>query len=657
MKVKLLRATAVLGFAVLVNGAMPALAQTSGQPPAQTTEPAQTSQSSKTVKLFDLDYTKGQPGFPNIFKPYTSIHPAEPVLTNTPGINELIKDGKLTLSLQDAVTLALENNLDISVQRYATYLADTDVLKAKAGPGSSSPFGPFINFDPTLTSVFGWNRSSFPVNNPFLSGTGSAGLSTLTNQTSTGNFGYTQGFATGTNFSASLNNTRQSTTSPAQLFNPSVTSSLVVQFQQSLLNGFGFGPNLRFLRVARNSRKIADLAFQQQLITTVTAVETAYYELVFAQEDVQVKQRSVELAQKLYNDNKRQVEIGTLAPIEVTRAESEVARARGDLIVAQTLALQQEIALKNFISRELMNPALIGVSVFPVDRVTKPIDIPTVPLQDAVNEAKQKRPDVRQAVIDLDSRGITAKATRNALLPTLTLSGQYGTQGLSGNQITRIPAGLVAGTLPIVTANGTPVLIAGNQIFTSSTATTPGPVTENGLGDALRNVFESNFPNYAVQLNLTIPIRNRSAQADNDRAQLSQRQGEVILRRLENSVVVDVRNTQIAMEQNRARVDAAIRARILAEQTLDAEQKKFQLGASTIFLVIQAQRDLATSRSTEVRALVDLTESKINFERALGRTLEVNKIDIADTRHDKIERVPLIPGTKSSEMAGGSGKF
>jgi len=605
--------------ALVVAGSVPAF----GQEPVK-------------MQKAERDYSRGRSAFPNVFAPYAPIRVTAPDLSNSPRIEQLIREGKLQLSLQDAIALALENNLDISVQRYVPWIADTDILRTKAGgagrglagTGTASALGaiPSQNFDPTLSSTFSWDRRSIPVNNPFLSGTGVA-LSALTNYSLQGNFQYSQGFATGTAYAIAFNNTRASTTSPAQLFNPSVTSSLNLSFTQQLLNGFGFLPNTRFIRIAKNSKKIADFTFQNQVINTVSQVQNLYWDLVFAREDVDVKQRSLELAEKLYNDNKRQVEIGTLAPIEVVRAEAEVARTRQDLIVAQTFLLQQQTLLKNAISKNPLDPALVQVEVIPTDVIVEPPQVEVLPLQDAVTEAWQKRPDVNQAEVDLLNRDINSRATRNALLPTVTLFGQYGGTGLAGNSSILGTSTTLAGS-QIVDAAGNPV----PNLFVPSTSTPVLGRTNDGLLEAWDVMSNFSFPTYTVALSVNIPIRNRSAQADNARALLEQRQSETRLRQLQNTVVVEVRNAQIALEQSRARVDAAKKSRELAEQTLDAEQKKYQLGASTIFFVIQAQRDLAQARSTEVRAITDLMKAQVEFQRALGRTLEANKIDISDAK-------------------------
>jgi len=350
-------------------------------------------------------------------------------------------------------------------------------------------------------------------------------------------------------------------------------------------------------------------------------VANAYWELVFARENVKVQQEAVAVAEKLYSDNKRQVEIGTMAPIDVTRAESEVATDRQNLIVAQTVQQQQQTLLISTITKDPLTPSLINVEVIPTDSATQPVEMQVAPLPDAVKEAWEKRPDILQQVEDLKARDINVRATNNALLPTFTVSGQYLTQGLGGN------AKLLSGTTVV-------------------------GIVPGGLSDALSNVFNNRFPDYTLQFNLTLPIRNRPAQADSARALLERRQSEARMRQLRNNVVIDVRNTQIALEQDRARVQAAVQARILQEKTLDAEQKKYQLGASTVYLVIQTQRDLSNARGVELRALVDLAKAKIDYERALGRTLDVNRVSIADARSGTVEQDTLIPGTFHGEVIG-----
>jgi len=620
--------------------------------------PATNAVPSVSLGVAKYNYTKAPKPFPNLFAPYQPIS-VDPVgLTNSPRIDQMIQEGKLNLSLQDAVELALQNNLDIIVQRYNPWLADTSILKTQAGgfgggtPGAafagSTANSPLLNFDPTLTTTLSVDDRNIPVNNPLTSGTGTgaSSLARLTIHTSTFNTQLSEGFHTGTTLFTAWDNTRSSSTSPANLFNPSVQSSIFVGFSQQLLNGFGTKVNTRNIRIAKNNRKIADLAFSQQAITTITNTITAYWELVYARENVKVQQQAVTVAEKLYNDNKKQLEIGTMAPLDVTRAESELATDRQNLIVAQTAQLQQTQVLKNAISKNPLAPNMINVEIIPTDLPTRPEAIEAPSFEQAVAEAFAKRPDVQEQAINLQNGQIDLGATRNALLPTATLTAQYGSVGLAGNQKQVLTSHTVAGTA-LVDATGAPV-----QVFFPVTVADTSQLVKGGLGDAMSSVFHNNFPDYNVQLNVQIPIRNRSAQADNQRAILTQRQLEAQMQQLKNSALLDVRNTFIALEQNRARVEAASKARELQQQTFDAEQKKYQLGASTVYLVIQTQRDLISAQGTELRALTDLVEAKANYERALGRTLEVNRVTIADAKTGNVDQATLIPGTLHGQVVG-----
>lgn len=640
--------------ALLAGAQEPQAAQAAQAPAASSTNAVP----GVSLGVSKQNYSHAPKPFPNLVAPYKPISVGPAVLTNSPRLDQMVQDGKLTLSLQDAVELALQNNLDIIVQRYNPWLADTSVLKAQAGgiggvpPGAlfagSSANVPFLNFDPTLTSTFSIDDRNIPVNNPLTSGTGTgiSALSRLTIHTSTFNTQYSQGFHTGTTFFTAWDNTRSSSSSLANLFNPSVQSSIFVGFQQQLLNGFGTKVNTRNIRIAKNNRKIADLAFSQQAITTITNTITAYWELVFARENVKVQQQAVTVAEKLYNDNKKQLEIGTMAPLDVTRAESELATDRQNLIVAQTVQLQQQQVLKNAISKNPLAPNVINLEIIPSDLPSRPEAIEAPSFEQAVSEAFAKRPDIQEQVINIQNGQIDLSATRNALLPTATLTAQYGTVGLAGNQTQILTSHTVAGA-PLVDATGTPV-----NVFFPATVVDSSQVVKAGLGDAVSSVFHNNFPDYNVQLNVSIPIRNRSAQADNQRAILTQRQLEAGMQQLKNSALLDVRNTFIALEQDRARVEAASKARELQQQTFDAEQKKYQLGASTVYLVIQTQRDLISAQGTELRALTDLVEAKANYERALGRTLDVNRVTIAETKSGQVEQATLIPGTLHGQVVG-----
>ncbi len=635
------------------------------QPPAQAQAPAPQSVPAVPVSLglSKHNFSRGPRAFPNLINPYKPITVEPPSLVNSPRIEQLIHDGKLEVSLQDAVELALENSMDIAVQRYNPWIADLSILKTKAGgfgfgtPGgafaSSTANNPLPNFDPLVSSTISYDDRKVPVNNPLTSGTGTgvSSLASLALHTATYNFQYSQGFQTGTNLFTTWDNTRSSSSSPANLFNPSVQSSIFVGLQQQLLNGFGRSVNTRNIRISKNNRKIADWAFTQQAITTVTNTITAYWELVFARENVRVQQQAVTVAEKLYNDNKKQLEIGTMAPLDVTRAESELATDRQNLIVAQTTQLQDQQILKNAISKDPLAPNLVEVEIIPTDKPTPPAAIEAASFQESIKEAFAKRPELQEQALNLLNGDIDVKATRNALLPTATLSAQYGTVGLAGNQ-PQLGAPVAALGTQLVDASGTPV----NVFIPTSTRPIVG-TAQSGFSDATSSLFHNNFPDYQVSLNLQIPLRNRSAQADNARALLFRRQLETQMRQLKNAALLDVRNTFIALEQDRARVEAASKARELQQQTFDAEQKKYQLGASTVYLVIQTQRDLIAAQGTELRALADLEEAKANYERALGRTLDVNHVTIANAKSGEVDRDTLIPGTLHGQVVGADKLF
>lgn len=584
-----------------------------------------------SLGLSKFHYTNSPSLWPNITAPYRTWYVNPGALINSPRLEQLIQSGKMNLSLQDAIALALENSMDIVVQRYNPWMADTSILKTKAGgfgfgvPNSLSAGStanlPSLFFDPYLTQNISITSGLIPVNNPLTSGagTGTNGIASLGIHQSIFNTGFSQGFSTGTTLNVFWDNTRSSSTSSFNLFDPAVQSSIGISFSQQLLQGTGRNVTRRNILIAENNRKIADLAFAQQAITTVTSTITAYWELVYARANVKVQQQAVTVSQKLYNDNKKQLEIGTMAPLDVTRAESELATDTQNLIVAQTTQLQDELVLKNFISKDPTASNLIDVEIVPTDKPDAPQSIQLAPFADAVKEAFVNRPDVQEQMLNLKNGEIDVRATKNALLPLATLTGTYSSTGLAGNSIT---------------------------------AATPPVVSKTGLSDSLSQVFHNRFPEYSVGVNLTLPLRNRSAQADSVHAQLTQRQLEAQMQQIKNSAVLDVRNTSIALEQGRAQVQAASKARELQQQTFDAEDKKYRLGASTVYQVILTQRDLITAQGTELRALANLAEAKANYERALGRTLQVNSVTIAGAKQGDIERDTQIPGTLNGQVVG-----
>jgi len=614
------------------------------------------------------DYSKSASQFPNLVGPYIPRSVPQPNLANSARIDQLMKDGKIYLSLDDAIALALENNLDLAIARYNLPIADTDILRAKSGAttrgvntglvqgtpgggvgaigaggvgatstgagagGTSAATGgagagaaglvtsalgagpPIGSYDPILTANLSIEHLVSPTANPFV---GVSGTTNLAQNTGTANFNWTQSLASGTTFSVGFQNQRQTTNSFFTELNPLISTGMRITFTQHLLQGLSINANRRFITIAKNDREISDVAFRSQAINTVAQIENIYWDLVSAYDDVRVKERSLALAQKTLSDNKKQVEIGTLAPIEVTRAESAVASGQQDLIVSQTNLQLQQLLVKNALTRNMADPQLATAPVIPTSTMGLPKQEPVVPIQDLINDALQHSPDLAQSRIDLTNRDITKRATRNELLPTVDLVAWYGAAGLAGN------------------ANPLAVCI-------SPPCPSPGPPT--GFGDAFTNLFGYNAPDYAVGLNVTIPIRNRAAQADQLRSELEYRQAQVRLQQLQNQIAIQVRNAQFSVQQNRARVDAAISARQLASESLDAEQKKYALGASTNTLVLQAQRDLAQAEANVVIGMSVYEKSKVELDRVMGLTLTHNGIEIADAENGKVTRMPNVPG-------------
>jgi outer membrane protein len=644
------------------QGQAPSGAQPPSQPQAQTGAPA-TEPARDLRGVAGPNYSRPNPAFPALWDPYLPQNIPEPMLTNSSRIDQLIQDGKLMLSLDDAISLALENNLNINVVRFVPWIAETQLLKAKAGgiPQASSNqqvvlgTSPSVSFDPIATANFGWSHANIPVNNPFTSGAGTTAIPLIEQNTSFLNLGYTQGFHTGTNFSVTFDTTRSSTNLSDVVFNPALNPIMTATLTQPLLNGFGLLPNTRYIIEAKNSIKVANSQFAQQVIATVTQTSNDYWELVYDRENVKVQEAAVGVSQKLYEDNKKQLEIGTMAPLDVLTAESQLATDQQNLIVAQTTRLQQETVLLNDIAKNLLVKDVAGIEIVPTTGISTPDLVENIALQDAVQEAWKKRPELYQADLNLKNAGIEVKATANGLLPTLDAYLQYTSQGLNGNKINITPTGALAAdtAAPLVDANGNALSVNGIPAFASFPVTTT-TIVPGGLGNSLANVFHNDFPTYALGLNLTLPLRNRSAQADSARAQLDERQQRVQYRQTENTIVLNVRNTLIALQQGRAQVAAADKARTLAQQTLDAEQKKYQLGSSTSYQVVLRSRDLTAAQGTALRAQANLAEALVNFNQAMGRTLEVNHITVADALRGTTGRDPLIPGTPLGNVGMGA---
>jgi outer membrane protein TolC len=625
-----------------------------------------------------VDYSKPRSHLPNFVAPYAPRMVPEPRVSNTARIEQMMQGDTLMLSLSDAIALALENNLDLAIARYNLSIADTDVLRTKAGgsvrgvatglvqgtPGggvggfgtgasgagaggttggaggagtgaaglvqSTLGAGAAVDtYDPILSSTLRINHASFPLSN-----TVTTGQPTFQQNTGIADFSYFQAFHTGTSMSVSFQNSRTTTNSLFGTLVPELNSGFRLTMRQRLLSGFGLGPNTRFIRIAKNNREISDIAFRNQVISTVTQIQNIYWDLVNAYEDVKVRERSRALAEKTLSDNRKQVEIGTLAPIEIVRAESEVATRNQELIVAQTNLQLQQLLIKNAITRDLRDPRLAAAPVVPTDAMQLPAQEPIVPVQDLLNDAMQHRPELSQARIDLTNRDINQKAARNALLPTVDLVAWYGAAGLAGNQNPNITCAIDPCT-PQETSEG---------------KVPPGTIARTGWPNAFRNLFDHSNPDYAIGFNVTIPIRNRAAQADQVRSELEYRQAQLRLRQLENQIGIEVRNAQFALQQNRARVDAAAKGRQLAQESLDAEQKKYALGASTNFQVLQAQRDLSLAESNLVSARSAYEKSRVELDRVTGLTLSRNNISMDDAERATVQTMPSIPGVVPTQQ-------
>jgi outer membrane protein TolC len=661
-----LRRGIALGLAILIMAApaAPAFAQ---QAATAAPAPAPTAPAPRPAQL--TDYSQPVSHWPTVIGPYIGRRVAEPTFANTPRIDQLMKDGKLYLSMNDAIALALENNLDLAIARYNLSIADTDVLRTKAGsaargvnaglvqgtPGggvggfgtgasgagaggssagtggagtgaggqviSTSGVGTAIDsFDPILSTTLTLDHGTFPTSNAV-----TTGVFNVQQDTGTANFNYFQGWSPGTALSINFNNNRQVSNGQFNAINPTLNSNFRLTLRQHLLAGFGTGVNRRFIRIAKNNREISDVAFRQQVNTTVSQIANIYWDLVNAYEDVKVKERSLALANKTLSDNKKQVEIGTLAPIEITRAQSEVSTREQDLIVSQTNLELQQLLMKNAISRSLSDPVLASAPVIPTDAMALPDQEPVQPIQDLVNDAMNHRPELAQSRIDLKNREITRKSARNALLPTMDLTAWYGGAGIAGDQNpynTCIAPGVPAGCTPV------------------------GTVQRTGYPQAFSTLFDNNFPDYGVGITFQIPLRNRSAQADQVRSELEFRQAQMLIQQLQNTIVIQVRNAQYALQQNRARVVSAQKARDLAQESLDAEQKKYALGASTNTLVLQAQRDLTQAEVNVVQAMAAYEKSRVELDRVTGLTMEHNNISFGDSQTGVVTQMPAAPGVK-----------
>jgi len=597
---------------------------------------------------FGADPAASQSLFPHrsgvfgwIASPYTPQLPPPISLANSPRLESLLRAGNLYLSLQDTIALALENNIDLELQRYTPEIADVNIFRTQAGgfanPATTSIFaGPssvtgaapssglqsFLiagstqigpappSFDPALIGGATFAHLTAAQSSSFTTGTNSL----IQRQTLT-SLGIQENLMSGTLVNLGLSNTNTTTNSPRNDFNPSTNGALSLSITQHLLQGFGPALNGRQIRIAKNNRQVSDLTFKAQVITTVAAITDLYWDLVSFNQNVRVQRDAMAASQRLLSDDQRQVDVGTLAPIEVTRAQAEIAANQQTLTVAETQLFQQETILKSALSRTgVLDPAIASAHVILTDSIQVPEREAIAPIQDMTAAALSARPEMAQFRILIQNQDIAIKGTKAEMLPTLDIVGALSNAGLAG-QVNFLPA--VGGA-----------------------ARNPTAFFIGGYGTVLSQIFDRNFPNYSLAFNLNIPIRNRTAEADLVSSGLALRQQQLGLQRMENQVRLEVQNALIGVQQARAQYESAVLQQKLQEETVAAEQKKLDAGVSTTYNVILTQRDLVTAQSNVVTAMSAYAKAKVELARATGQTLESNSISLDEAVKGKVARDP-----------------
>jgi outer membrane protein TolC len=591
---------------------------------------------------------------------------------DSPRIDRLMRAGNIYLSLRDAIALALENNLDIESSRFAPQLALADLQRASAGQLlrsvstniSSGPSSASLNVLAGATAVnAGGGGGGGSSNNGVLSGLSvqlagsaipnmdptlfvSAGAyhqtQILTSTTFTGTsslvdsykslvYGVQQSLWNGTQVTLGLSsifNYNQNATTA--IFNPYDSGSLALTITQPLLNGFGVALNQRAYRKAKNNIKANDLSFKNQVITTVASVANLYWDLVTFDNELKIKQETLDLDTKLFEDNQRRAELGAIAPFDVTQAEADMKGAQQDVIAEENQVLQQEMILKNYLTRSgLDTPAIAAARIVPTDHITVPSNEPIMPVQDLAAEALLNRPEVEQNQITLENARLDLKGVKNNLLPSLSATASFSNAG-QGGSITNLPQ-------PIVGANGG---ITYEKL-------TPAQVNQyliGGYGTVLSQIFGRDFPNYSLGLTLTVPLRNRSAQADLITNELTYRQAEIQDKQLRNNIRLNVLNAWTSVRNTRAAWETSVVARKLFDQTLAGTRRKYELGTATILDVMIAQRDSTARALSEEDALDQYERARTTLDQTVGRTLDTYEINIEEAKRGVVTREPdLIP--------------
>lgn len=619
------------------------------------------------------DFGKPRGYWPNPLQPYMATTTVAPRFSNTMNLDDLVKNGKIYLSLSDAVLLALQNNYDIAIQRYNLDIADTDILRTKAGgsflgvssglvtgtvggttstvsaaagggPGGTSTSaggaaagasgitgttnggGPTPEqMDPSVTGTIQLERATTPQTSTFITGTNTANQNT--NQY---NFGYNQGFVSGTALAVTFNNQYVTSNSQRSNYSPALQSTFKLQLTQHLLQGCCIGINERFIVETKNNRRITDSAFRQQLLYTINQVENIYWGLVSAYEDYQAKQRALQQSTQLASDDRKQLQIGTVAPLQVVQDDQGVASDKQALISSQSTLEYQQLVMKQAIARNLDDPTLTSAPVIPTDRVSL-LETPEerMSADDLVRQADANNPQVEQAVLAIKNDEITLKGVKNGLLPTLDVYGFYGGTGIAGSQ--------------------SPFLNCSSN-FSGFQACKPGTVPSlGGYGSAFQNAFNNSGPDKGIGFSMTVPIRNRINQAEQARAILEYRQAQMRLAQLYVQMRMNVINEQFALTNDRASVQSATAAREFAYQSLDSEQKKYKLGASTNTNVLLMERNLATAEDNVISATAKFATDRAALAQTLSNTLDRYGISIADAVSRNVTQKPTIPGLEPAK--------
>ena len=541
----------------------------------------------------------------NLTRKYKSQYVAPIDMSNTGRLDQLIRAGNLYLSLNDAIALALENNIGLEIQRYQFELTDVAYQSSLAGATGQ--------FDPTFTvNQFNYQHAATPVTNQVGAGTAPTTITDTYNR----NFQLAQTFKTGATGTFGFTSAKSTTNNQNANFVPNLSGNLNLNVTQPLLRGFGVGLNTLGITVARNNRRAADYGFRVQINTQINTVVQAYWNLVSASLNVGVSRQSLELSQRLLDQNKKQIEIGVMAPIDIKQTEVQVANGEQAVITAEAAVATQENTLKNIISRNGVASASVGaVHIIPTSRVEVPSVEPVQPIQDLIDAGLKSRPELEQARISLENTQTNMRTTKNALLPQLNLTGTVSNPASGG------------------VLNPAPNVVAGIAQPRNVNASRTG-----GFGNTLNQLFFQQTVNYTLGFTFTINLRNRSQQAALATASLNQRTQELQLQQQINQIRTDVRNAQVNITSARARLEAAEKGLSAQEAVVDGEQRKFQLGTSTLFVVIQQQNTLATSRQNVVTAQVAYANAKLAMDVATGNLMDKYGINFDEAQDGTVKR-------------------